>query len=88
MRWSWDVSSTTQSERFVTNFVKIFNSGVYGPSGVGGLLAPYQRDRHNGKIINPTGGVDAKTGPGFQGQISSRGFFPVLGMSYPLHLVS
>lgn len=70
------------------NGIKIFNSSVYGPSGVGGLLAPYQRDRHNGKIINPTGGVDAKTGPGFQQQISGRGFFPVLGMSYPLHLVS
>lgn len=68
--------------------IKIFNASVYGPSGVGGLLAPYQRERHNGKIINPTGGVNAKTGPGFQGQILKRGFFPVLGMSYPLNLVS
>lgn len=68
--------------------IKIFNASVYGPSGVGGLLAPYQRERHNGKIINPTGGVNAKTGPGFQGQILKRGFFPVLGMSYPLDLVS
>jgi 2-keto-3-deoxy-6-phosphogluconate aldolase len=68
--------------------IKIFNSSVYGPSGVGALLAPYQRERHNGKIINPTGGVNAKTGPGFQQQISGRGFFPVLGMSAPLELVS
>jgi 2-keto-3-deoxy-6-phosphogluconate aldolase len=67
--------------------IKIFNSSVYGPSGVGGLLAPYQRDRHKGKIINPTGGVNAKTGAGFQEQISRYGFFPVLGMSYPLELV-
>lgn len=68
--------------------IKIFNSSIYGPSGVGALLAPYQRERHNGKIINPTGGVNAKTGPGFQQQISGRGFFPVLGMSAPLELVS
>ncbi len=68
--------------------IKIFNSSVYGPGGVGALLAPYQRERHNGKLINPTGGVNAKTGPGFQEQISKRGFFPVLGMSAPLELVS
>ena len=70
------------------NGIKIFNSSVYGPSGVGGLLAPYQRERHKGKIINPTGGVNAKTGPGFQEQISKYDFFPVLGMSYPLQLVT
>jgi len=67
--------------------VKIFNASIYGPSGVGALLAPYQRDRHNGKIIMPTGGVNLKTGAGFQEQISKRGFFPVLGMSAPLELV-
>jgi 2-keto-3-deoxy-6-phosphogluconate aldolase len=70
------------------NGIKIFNSSAYGPGGVGGLLAPYQRDRHKGKIINPTGGVNAKTGPGFQEQILKYDFFPVLGMSYPLELVT
>jgi 2-keto-3-deoxy-6-phosphogluconate aldolase len=68
--------------------IKIFNSSIYGPSGVGALLAPYQRDRHNGKMIMPTGGVNAKTGAGFQEQISKRGFVPVLGMSAPLELVT
>ncbi len=68
--------------------IKIFNASVYGPSGVGALLAPYQRERHNGKMIMPTGGVNVKTGPGFQEQISKRGFFPVLGMSAPLELVT
>jgi 2-keto-3-deoxy-6-phosphogluconate aldolase len=68
--------------------IKIFNASVYGPSGVGALLAPYQRDRHNGKMIMPTGGVNVKTGAGFQEQISKRGFFPVLGMSAPLELVT
>jgi len=68
--------------------IKIFNASIYGPSGVGALLAPYQRERHNGKMIMPTGGVNVKTGPGFQEQISKRGFFPVLGMSAPLELVT
>jgi 2-keto-3-deoxy-6-phosphogluconate aldolase len=68
--------------------IKVFNSSIYGPSGVGALLAPYQRDRHNGKMIMPTGGVNAKTGAGFQEQIAKRGFFPVLGMSAPLELVT
>jgi 2-keto-3-deoxy-6-phosphogluconate aldolase len=67
--------------------IKVFNASVYGPSGVGALLAPYQRDRHNGKMIMPTGGVNLKTGAGFQEQISKRGFCPVLGMSAPLELV-
>ncbi len=68
--------------------IKVFNSSIYGPSGVGALLAPYQRDRHNGKVIMPTGGVNTKTGAGFQEQIARRGFFPVLGMSAPLELVT
>jgi 2-keto-3-deoxy-6-phosphogluconate aldolase len=68
--------------------IKIFNASVYGPSGVGGLLAPYQRERHNGKMVMPTGGVNVKTGAGFQEQIAKRGFTPVLGMSAPLELVS
>jgi 2-keto-3-deoxy-6-phosphogluconate aldolase len=67
--------------------IKIFNASIYGPGGVGALLAPYQRDRHNGKMIMPTGGVNLKTGAGFQEQIAKRGFFPVLGMSAPLELV-
>ncbi len=68
--------------------IKIFNASVYGPSGVGALLAPYQRERHNGRMIMPTGGVNVKTGPGFQEQIRKRGYCPVLGMSAPLELVS
>jgi 2-keto-3-deoxy-6-phosphogluconate aldolase len=68
--------------------IKIFNASVYGPSGIGALLAPYQRERHNGKMIMPTGGVNVKTGAGFQEQISKRGYCPVLGMSAPLELVT
>jgi len=68
--------------------IKVFNASIYGPSGVGALLAPYQRERHNGKMVMPTGGVNLKTGAGFQEQISKRGFFPVLGMSAPLELVT
>ena len=67
--------------------VKIFNSSVYGPKNLGGLLAPYQRDRHSGRIIMPTGGVNRQTGPEFQANISKRGFYPVLGMSDPLKMV-
>ena len=67
--------------------VKIFNSSVYGPKNLGGLLAPYQRDRHAGRIIMPTGGVNRETGSGFQENITKRGFYPVLGMSDPLKLV-
>jgi 2-keto-3-deoxy-6-phosphogluconate aldolase len=67
--------------------VKIFPAGVHGPSGVADLLAPYVRDRHKGRIVMPTGGVNAETGPGFQESISKRGYFPVLGMSSPLALV-
>ena len=67
--------------------VKIFPAGVHGPSGVGDLLAPYVRDRHKGRIIMPTGGVNAETGPKFQENITKRGFTPVLGMSAPLNLV-
>lgn len=67
--------------------VKIFNSSVYGPKNLGGLLAPYQRERHTGRIIMPTGGVNRATGLEFQANISKRWFFPVLGMSDPLKLV-
>jgi len=68
--------------------IKIFNASIYGPSGVGALLAPYQRERHAGKMVMPTGGVNVKTGAGFQEQIAKRGFVPVLGMSAPLELVT
>jgi len=67
--------------------VKIFPAGVHGPSGVGDLLAPYVRERHKGRIIMPTGGVNAETGPKFQENISKRGYAPVLGMSALLALV-
>jgi 2-keto-3-deoxy-6-phosphogluconate aldolase len=67
--------------------VKIFPAGVHGPSGVADLLAPYVRDRHRGRMIMPTGGVNAETGPQYQESISKRGYFPVLGMSAPLALV-
>ena len=67
--------------------IKVFNASIYGPSGIGALLAPYQRDRHKGKMVMPTGGVNLKTGAGFQEQIAKRGFCPVLGMSAPLELV-
>jgi len=77
-----------REDGFEPDGIKIFNASVYGPSGVGALLAPYQRDRHNGKMVMPTGGVNVKTGPGFQEQITKRGFCPVLGMSAPLELVT
>jgi 2-keto-3-deoxy-6-phosphogluconate aldolase len=67
--------------------VKVFPANVHGPSGIGDLLAPYVRDRHKERIIMPTGGVNAETGPKFQESISKRGFTPVLGMSAPLALV-
>jgi len=67
--------------------VKVFPAGVHGPKGVGDLLAPYVRDRHKGRMIMPTGGVNAETGPQFQENISKRGYTPILGMSAPLALV-
>ncbi|HUV41120.1 MAG TPA: hypothetical protein VMW23_04975, partial [Sedimentisphaerales bacterium] len=67
--------------------VKIFPANTHGPSGIKGLLAPYVRDRHNGRIIMPTGGVDFETGPKFIEAITSNGYAPVLGMSAPLKLV-
>ena len=67
--------------------IKVFPAGVHGPSGIGGLLAPYVRERHNGRIIMPTGGVNFETGPKFRQSIQSAGYAPVLGMSAPLKLV-
>lgn len=76
-----------RDDGLVPDCVKIFPAGVHGPSGVGDLLAPYVRDRHKGRIIMPTGGVNAETGPAYQENITKRGYFPVLGMSAPLALV-
>ncbi len=67
--------------------LKIFPANVHGAGGVGDLLAPFVRERHRGRLIMPTGGVNAETGPGFQESIAKRGFTPVLGMSAPLALV-
>ena len=67
--------------------VKIFPARTHGPKGISDLLAPYARERHNGRIIMPTGAVDYVSGPEHIKGISSRGFFPVLGMSAPLKLV-
>jgi len=77
-----------RSDGMEPDCVKIFPAGVHGPSGVADLLAPYVRDRHKGRIIMPTGGVNNETGPQFQESISKRGYFPVLGMSAPLALVA
>ncbi len=69
--------------------IKIFPANSHGPAGVKGLLAPYVRERHNGRLIMPTGGVniDDQTGPKYQEAIRASGFTPVLGMSAPLKLV-
>jgi len=68
--------------------VKIFPARSHGPKGLSDLLAPYVRDRHNGRLIMPTGAVNFETGPDYVKAISSRGYFPVLGMSAPLALVA
>ncbi len=68
--------------------IKIFPARAHTAKGIADLLAPYVRDRHNGRIIMPTGAVDLKTGHDYIEAISSRGFTPVLGMSAPLALVA
>jgi 2-keto-3-deoxy-6-phosphogluconate aldolase len=72
----------------VPDAIKVFPANTHGPKGVSGLLAPYVRDRHSGRIIMPTGGVDHATGVEYIKAISGRGFFPVLGMSAPLKAVA
>lgn len=67
--------------------IKIFPAGTHGPKGIGDLLAPFVRSRHKDRIIMPTGAVNFESGPQHIKTISSRGFFPVLGMSAPLALV-
>ena len=67
--------------------IKVFPAGVHGPSGIKTLLAPFVRERHEGRIIMPTGGVNFETGPKFKEAIESAGYRPVLGMSAPLKYV-
>ena len=76
-----------RDDGLVPDAFKIFPARTHGPKGISDLLAPYARERHNGKIVMPTGAVDFVTGPQHQEAISKRGFFPVLGMSAPLALV-
>jgi 2-keto-3-deoxy-6-phosphogluconate aldolase len=68
--------------------IKVFPARTHGFKGISDLLAPYVRDRHNGRIVMPTGAVNLETGKDFIKAISSRGFTPVLGMSAPLALVA
>lgn len=68
--------------------IKIFPARSHGPKGLADLLAPFVRERHNGRIIMPTGAVDYVTGPEYIKAISKAGYFPALGMSAPLALVA
>ena len=68
--------------------VKVFPARSHGPKGLSDLLAPFVRERHNGRIIMPTGAVNFETGPEYIKAITSRGYFPALGMSAPLSLVA
>jgi len=88
------ILSPTELQRFIErddglepDCIKVFPAAVHGPSGIGAMLAPYVRDRHKGRIIMPTGGVNSQNGPQYQEHISKRGYTPVLGMSSPLALV-
>ena len=72
----------------IPDAIKVFPARTHGPKGIGDLLAPYVRDRHKDRIIMPTGAVDFVSGPEHIKVISSRGYFPVLGMSAPLKLVA
>ena len=71
----------------IPDAIKVFPARTHGPKGIGDLLAPYVRERHNGRIVMPTGAVDFVTGPEHIKAISKGGFTPVLGMSAPLALV-
>ena len=88
------VFTTTELQYFIErpdglepDAIKIFPANSHGPGGVKGLLAPYVRQRHAGRIIMPTGGVNYETGPKYREAISANGYTPVLGMSAPLKLV-
>ncbi len=76
-----------RSDGLEPDAIKVFPAGVLGASGISGLLAPFVRERHNGKIIMPTGGVNFETAPGYRKAISGAGYAPVMGMSSPLALV-
>lgn len=76
-----------RSDGYIPDAIKVFPARSHGPKGVSDLLAPYVRERHNGRIIMPTGAVDFETGPQYIQAISKRGYTPVLGMSAPLALV-
>jgi len=68
--------------------IKVFPARSHGPKGLSDLLAPYVRERHNNRIIMPTGAVNFETGPDYIKAISSRGYTPALGMSAPLQIVA
>ena len=76
-----------RDDRMEPDAIKVFPARVCGPKGLSDLLAPYVRDRYNGRIIMPTGAVNFESGPQYQEVIKKRGYFPVLGMSAPLALV-
>ena len=73
-----------RDDDLIPDGIKIFPADTHGAKGLSGLLAPYVRDRHAGRIIMPTGGVNCETGVEYIKAISGRGYFPVLGMSAPL----
>jgi 2-keto-3-deoxy-6-phosphogluconate aldolase len=77
-----------EDENEIPDGIKIFPADTHGPKGLSGLLAPYVRDRHNGRIVMPTGGVNFETGTEYIKAITSRGYYPVLGMSAPLSAVA
>lgn len=68
--------------------IKVFPARSHGPKGVADLLAPYVRERHNGRLVMPTGAVDYTTGPEYIKAISKAGYTPILGMSAPLQPVA
>ena len=68
--------------------IKVFPARSHGPKGLSDLLAPYVRERHNNRLIMPTGAVNFETGPDYIKAISSRGYTPALGMSAPLQIVA
>jgi len=73
-----------RDDDLIPDAIKIFPANTHGAKGVSGLLAPYVRDRHAGRIVMPTGGVNYETGVQYIEAISGRGYFPVCGMSAPL----
>ena len=77
-----------RSDGLEPDAIKIFPAGPLGPKRLSDMLAPYVRERHQGRIILPTGGVNYENGPKYQQAISARGYTPVLGMSAPLKLVA